>query len=128
MATFGATASASAAASSVANNAPKPSAYSSLCHRHFYLSHSKVSFRLTPKPKLRFFSKVHFSLCFDESLAGILLLLSDMDLFLYVLWFIMQDRIFLNKKFDIINLHLFTRNCKARDCTKVFTLFLGRDI
>lgn len=54
MASFGATASASA---SVANNVTKCSTYLPFCHRHFQHSHSKVAFRITTKPKLRLFAK-----------------------------------------------------------------------
>ncbi|KAH6812713.1 chloroplastic acetylcoenzyme A carboxylase 1 [Perilla frutescens var. frutescens] len=52
---FGA-ATASAAAS-VTENARKSSAYLPLCHRNFSLRSNSVSFRLTPRPKLRFSSK-----------------------------------------------------------------------
>lgn len=52
-----ASASAAAAAAAAANNAPKSSPFLRLGHRHFHHSHSKVAFRLTPKPKLRFCSK-----------------------------------------------------------------------
>nr|AJQ20619.1 Biotin Carboxyl Carrier Protein [Salvia miltiorrhiza] len=52
---FGA-ATASAAAS-VTENARKSSACLPLCHRHSFRRSNSVSFRLTPRPKLRFSSK-----------------------------------------------------------------------
>ncbi|KAI3459127.1 hypothetical protein Pfo_015790 [Paulownia fortunei] len=47
------------AAASVTENAHKSSTYLPLCHRHFFLrsNSNKVSFRLSPRPKLRFSSK-----------------------------------------------------------------------
>ncbi|KAL3653936.1 hypothetical protein CASFOL_003617 [Castilleja foliolosa] len=52
-------ATASAAAASVTENAHKSSTYLPLCHRHSVLRPipNKVSFRLSPRPKLRFSSK-----------------------------------------------------------------------
>lgn len=57
MATAFGTATASASAAAAVNNAPKSSPCLPLGRRHFHHSHPKVSFRLTPKPKLRFCSK-----------------------------------------------------------------------
>ncbi|XP_027185558.1 biotin carboxyl carrier protein of acetyl-CoA carboxylase, chloroplastic [Coffea eugenioides] len=57
MATAFGTATASASAAAAAKNAPKSSPFLPQGHRHFHHSHSKVAFRLTPKPKLRFCSK-----------------------------------------------------------------------
>ncbi|CDP04187.1 unnamed protein product [Coffea canephora] len=57
MATAFGTAAASASAAAAAKNAPKSSPFLPQGHRHFHHSHSKVAFRLTPKPKLRFCSK-----------------------------------------------------------------------
>ncbi|KAL0302902.1 UNVERIFIED_CONTAM: Biotin carboxyl carrier protein of acetyl-CoA carboxylase 2, chloroplastic [Sesamum radiatum] len=53
--TFGA----AATAPSLAGNAHKSSTYLPLASRHFFLraNSNKVSFRLTPRPKLRLFSK-----------------------------------------------------------------------
>lgn len=47
----------SSAAASVTENARKSSAYLPLSHRQFSLRSNSVSFRLTPRPKLRFSSK-----------------------------------------------------------------------
>ncbi|KAL2526218.1 Biotin carboxyl carrier protein of acetyl-CoA carboxylase 1 [Abeliophyllum distichum] len=46
-----------AATATVSENALKSSTYLPLCHRHFSRSSSKVSFRLSYKAKLRFYSK-----------------------------------------------------------------------
>ncbi|PIN23220.1 Acetyl-CoA carboxylase [Handroanthus impetiginosus] len=52
-------AAAASAAASVTENAHKSSSFLPLYHRHFFLraNSKKVSFRLSPRPKLRFFSK-----------------------------------------------------------------------
>uniref|UniRef100_A0A5B7AA72 Biotin carboxyl carrier protein of acetyl-CoA carboxylase n=1 Tax=Davidia involucrata TaxID=16924 RepID=A0A5B7AA72_DAVIN len=55
--TASASASASASAASVTKTTPISSSYLPLCHRHSRHSHSKVSFRLSPKPKLQLFTK-----------------------------------------------------------------------
>ncbi|CAI9759292.1 unnamed protein product [Fraxinus pennsylvanica] len=46
-----------AATASATENALKSSPYLPLCHRHFLRSSSKVTFRLSHKPKLRLYSK-----------------------------------------------------------------------
>ncbi|KAL8544686.1 hypothetical protein ACS0TY_005060 [Phlomoides rotata] len=48
-----------ATAASVTENAHKSSNYLPVCHRHFFLcsNSSRVSFRLSPRPRLRFSSK-----------------------------------------------------------------------
>ncbi|XP_042033506.1 biotin carboxyl carrier protein of acetyl-CoA carboxylase 1, chloroplastic-like [Salvia splendens] len=49
--------STASAAASVTDNAGKSSACLPLCNRHLFLRSNSVSFRLTPRPKLRFSSK-----------------------------------------------------------------------